>query len=159
MTSTLLNKIYVALAQSVISYCIPVWGGATKTKILDLERAQRSLIKIMYFKPYRYSTDNLYKLCGLLSVRRLYIVSTVTCKHKKVPYDPSKITKRRKCSVVQPSSSKTEFARRQSIHIYNSINNKLNIYPMQLYECKKTVIGWLKTLSYDDTESILKRFL
>lgn len=48
-------KIYTSLAQSIISYCIPVWGGATKTKILELERAQRSLIKVMYFKPYRYA--------------------------------------------------------------------------------------------------------
>ena len=161
MTSTLLKKIYVALAQSVITYCIPVWGGATKTKFLDLERAQRSLIKILYFKPYRYSTENLYKLCELLSVRKLYIVNTVKYLHKKEPYDPSKISKRRKGTVIQSPSIRTEFARRQynsqSAHIYNSINQKLNLYPMILYECTKAVTEWLKTLSYDNTETILKR--
>lgn len=163
MTSTLLRKIYVALAQSVITYCIPVWGGATKTKLLELERAQRSLIKIMYFKPYRYSTDNLYKLCELLSVRKLYIVNTIKYKHKKVPYDPSQINKRRKGTVIQSPSIRTEFARRQynsqSAHIYNSINQKLNLYPMISYECTKVVTEWLKTLSYDNTETILKRLI
>lgn len=41
MPADLLGKIYTVLAQSVTTYCIPVWGGASKTKMLELERAQR----------------------------------------------------------------------------------------------------------------------
>lgn len=37
----LLSKIYISLVQSIIIYCIPVWGGARKTKFLEAERAQR----------------------------------------------------------------------------------------------------------------------
>lgn len=40
ISKELLNKIYIALVQSVIKYCIPVWGGAKKCKFLDLERTQ-----------------------------------------------------------------------------------------------------------------------
>ena len=74
MSSSLLNKIYISLAQSVITYCIPIWGGATKTKFLHLERSQRALIKVMYFKPYRFSSTELYKLCNYLSIRKLYVM-------------------------------------------------------------------------------------
>lgn len=45
----LLKHVYIALAQSVMSYCISIWGGATKTKFLDAERAQRCLLKTMFF--------------------------------------------------------------------------------------------------------------
>jgi hypothetical protein len=40
----LLRNAYFALAQSVIGYCVSVWGGACKTHLLQLERAQRSLL-------------------------------------------------------------------------------------------------------------------
>lgn len=46
--SKVLNRIYIALARSVIIYCVPVWDGATKTKFLELERAQRLIIKVLY---------------------------------------------------------------------------------------------------------------
>lgn len=78
----LLNEIYMALVQSILTYCIPVWGGAAKTKFIDLERGQRALIKIMYFKNIRYSTQSLYHDSGLLSVRKLYIIKTVLKMHK-----------------------------------------------------------------------------
>ncbi|PZC80993.1 hypothetical protein B5X24_HaOG213647 [Helicoverpa armigera] len=41
----LLRSIYQALAQSIISYCITAWGGACKSYMISLERAQRSLLK------------------------------------------------------------------------------------------------------------------
>lgn len=69
----LLNQIYIALVQSVLIYCIPIWGGAIKTKFMEIERAQRSVIKVMYHKPYRFSTEKLYTISGLLTVRKLYI--------------------------------------------------------------------------------------
>ncbi|XP_063537560.1 uncharacterized protein LOC134746918 [Cydia strobilella] len=46
----------------VLTYCLPVWGGAAKTRFIDVERAQRSLLKIMYFKKMWFSTDKLYQL-------------------------------------------------------------------------------------------------
>jgi hypothetical protein len=52
----LLRLIYVSLAQSVLTCCITVWGGAIRTRLLDLERAQRSLLKVMYYQGLERST-------------------------------------------------------------------------------------------------------
>lgn len=156
----LLNQIYISLAQSVLVYCIPVWGGAIKTKFLELERAQRSLLKVMYFKKYRYPTEDLYSLSGLLTVRKLYILHAVLKLHKTLPYDPSHNKKRRHYIVAPEVLVKTSYAKRQftrqSASIYNKLNKTLNIYPMRYRECKKSVIDWLKSKSYGDIENLLK---
>lgn len=161
MPAQILNKIYVALAQSVITYCIPIWGGATKIKFLDVERAQRSLIKVMYFKPYKYSTDNLYRISGLLTVRKLYLLNIILDLHKTLFFNPANLDRRRKDIVAHSPTVRTVFARRQyntqSTYIYNKLNLKLNMYPMLLYDCKKTVTDWLKTQSYEEIELILTR--
>lgn len=57
-SAKLIKQIYIALAQSVLTYCIPIWGGATKTKFLDVERSQRALLKTIYFKPYRLTHEH-----------------------------------------------------------------------------------------------------
>jgi hypothetical protein len=163
MTNKLLNRIYVALAQSVITYCIPVWGGATKTKLLELERSQRSLIKIMYSKPWKYSTENLYKISNLLTVRKLYILNIVLIAHKNLPFDSSNLSNKRRHNVAPSGRIRTAFAERQysaqSVFIYKIINKKFNIYCKKTYECKELVVEWLKTLNYEETEDILKRMM
>lgn len=156
---TLLKQIYVALAQSILNYCIPVWGGATKTHFLGLERAQRSLLKVMYFKPYRYPTDTLYSELDILSVRKLYILNSVLKLHKSVQYDPSKLIKRRKYSVIKLTLVNSTYAirqyLRQSAQLYNKINKLINIYPMNNRNCKMKITDWLLSLSYDDVEALL----
>ncbi|KAL0871538.1 hypothetical protein ABMA27_005251 [Loxostege sticticalis] len=160
MTNTLLNKIYIALAQSVLTYCIPVWGGATKSHVLGLEKAQRSLIKVMYFKPYRFPTDKLYRLSGLLSVRKLYVSRLLQTCHKSLTYvDISH--KRRRDAVVPVPITRTAFAKRQylsqSARIYNIVNKKLKIYPMLPFTCKRTITDWLYSLNYEEVENLLTR--
>jgi hypothetical protein len=161
MSRELLNKIYMSLAQSIITYCIPVWGGATASKFLDIERAQRSLLKVMYFKPYRYPTEHLYKLGDLLSVRKLYVQYTILWVHKTLPFDSSKLLGRRKTAVASSIPRRTVFAQRQfasqSVSMYNFVNRKLNIYPMLRYECRNAISRWLTTLTHDETERILKK--
>lgn len=155
----LLNQIYVALAESVLNYCITVWGGATKTKFIDVERAQRALLKVMYFRPYRYPTQSLYSNSGLLSIRKLYILQTVLKIHKSIEYDPNKVTKRRKDKIVNKKSVKSNFAARQfptqAAHLYNIINKKQNIFALSNYECKLNLIKWLMNLNYDETEALI----
>ncbi|KAJ8726971.1 hypothetical protein PYW08_015368 [Mythimna loreyi] len=156
----LLNEIYISLAQSVIVYCIPVWGGAAKTKFIILERGQRSLIKIMYFKKIRYSTEKLYELSGLLSVRKLYIIYTVLKKHKTLAYDPKIMSKRRKDLIAQIPPTRTKFAAMQYQHrsarLYNRVNKQIFIYPNKLYDCKQKLTDWIKPFTYTDTESLLQ---
>lgn len=153
----LLNQIYLALGQSILTYCIYIWGGATKVKFLELERAQRSLLKVMYFKPYRFPTQDLYHNSKLLTVRKIYILNLLMQKHKSLTYNP---TSKRRNDIVASCSVKTTFAmhqyKKQSVFIYNKVNKVLNIYPMLLYEMKKKVTEWLLTLNYEEVEELFK---
>lgn len=156
----LLNEIYMALVQSILTYCIPVWGGAAKTKFIDLERGQRALIKIMYFKNIRYSTQSLYHDSGLLSVRKLYIIKTVLKTHKLLPYNPNSSVKRRTNKVAEVPHTKTKFASRQyqyrSAHLYNKLNKLTDIHKAKSRDCKKILNNIIKTLTYEDTEALLE---
>lgn len=156
----LLKDIYIALVQSVLVYCIPIWGGAAKTKFIAVERVQRALIKIMFFKRIRFPTERLYQISDLLSVRKLYIVHTVLKKHKRQPYDTAILSKRRKDIIAPIPQTNTRFCSRQyekrSSQLYNKINKEIYVYTKQYYECKKLLIQWIKPLTYEDTEAILQ---
>lgn len=160
VTPKLLNQIYLSLAQSVLNYCIPIWGGANKTKFINVERAQRCLLKVMYFKPLRFPTTDLYNLCNLLTVRKLYILNTILRVHKHQTVN-SMVISRRRDNVIKSERTNTVFARRQfkaqSTFIYNSINKTLNVYRCSKYDCKKIVMEWIKLLTYEETEAILTR--
>lgn len=156
----LLVQIYISLAQSVLTYCIPVWGGATKIKFLDLERAQRSLLKVMFFKPFRFSTENLYRTSDLLTVRKLYVLNITLAKHKTLSFNPQKTKGRRKNTVAPTVSVKSTFAKRQyprqSSHLYNLLNKELDIYPLTYRECKNVLSKWLKSKTYDQLENMVQ---
>lgn len=157
----LLQKVYVSLAQSILTYCLPCWGGATKVKFLVLERAQRSLLKVMLFKPYRFPTQSLYLTSDLLSVRKLYLLHLILKKHKSLPYDPLKpsMSSRRRHLVAPTVPVRSVFAKRQyawqSSHLYNLLNKELHVYPLNLRDCKLAVTEWLKTKNYDDIEAMV----
>lgn len=155
----LITQTYIALAQSMLTYCISVWGSANKTAYLGLERAQRSLLKVMLSKPFRYPTEDLYLEASVLSVRKLYVLNIVLKMHKSLPYDSCLLKRRRKDKVAVVPLIRSEFARRQFCHqsarIYNRINKLLYIYPLNLPECKKLVTQWLYSISYSETELLL----
>lgn len=160
LSKKLLNEIYISLVQSVITYCIRIWGGALKTRFLEVERVQRTLIKVMYFKMRTFSTNELYKLSDLLSVRKLYIYSLVLNKHKALPYVSDNEGRRnRRRDVAHVPRVQTQFAGVQldfrAAVIYNKINNVLHIYNKPYHECKSTLITWLKSKSYDELETFI----
>lgn len=161
LNRNILTEIYVSLVQSVLVYCITVWGGAAKTRFIDLERAQRSLIKVMHFKNIRFPTVSLYQISGLFSVRKLYITQTISRKHKNLPYNPDIKNKRRKDIVAIAPRTNTVFASSQytirSAHLYNVINKEIYLYDKTLYECKKILEKWLEPMTYDDIETLLER--
>jgi hypothetical protein len=160
-SKSLLNEIYISLVQSILTYCIPLWGGAAKTRFLDVERAQRALLKVMYFKKRRFPTTDLYRLTGLLSVRKLYLLQLILKKHKEVPFDPSIITKRRKYLVLQVPAAKTQFYKAQykirSAILYNEVNKYLCIYDKGFFQSKKLILSWLESLSYEETEFLITK--
>lgn len=158
LSTDTIKMVYLALCQSLLSYCVPVWGGAAKTFLIDLERAQRAVLKVILRKPIRFPTDKLYDVASVLSVRQLYVLRSILRKHPQVPShaDPRKRRNRNICSV---EAHKTKFSTRHfyiaSSILYNKINKELQIYSQNHYEVKTKVMKWLQKLSYDDTESLL----
>ncbi|XP_045446602.1 uncharacterized protein LOC123654761 [Melitaea cinxia] len=153
--------VYQSLCQSVLSYCITVWGGACKTNLIKLERAQRALLKVSYSKPFFYPTKDIYLLSDVLSVRQLYILNTVLKQHSMTRYDPF-LNNNKRCKYKVCTSDtrwSTAFSRRffgfMGCHLYNKINRLINIYPLTKYECKKAIVKWLKDLDYNETEKLL----
>lgn len=64
--------VYDSLAESLMRYCIIIWGGLYNTPLNNLDVIQHTLIKIMFKKERTYSTDLLYCESGLFSIRKLY---------------------------------------------------------------------------------------
>lgn len=67
-----LLMVYDALAESIMRYCIITWGGLYNTLLHNLEVIQNTLIKILFKKEKRYSTELLYDNTGLFNIRKLY---------------------------------------------------------------------------------------
>lgn len=153
-----LRMTYLALCQSIIAYCITSWGGASKSHILLLERAQRAVLKVCTFKPFRYPTSDLYKLCGVLTVRQLFILATVMLQHSRLPYVPQPEIRNRRLRLPLPDVE-TQFVKKffhyLGPYLYKKIHSITNIYSLNKFNCKKTVSVWLQTLTYDETEDLM----
>ena len=129
--------------------------------MLELERAQRLILKISFFKPRLYPTLDLYRECGLLTVRQLYVLSAVLRQHMSIGFhkDNPSLTGRRQCAVCKVKLVNTSFAQIffafLGCKLYNLVNEQLLIYSRTKVECKKTVIDWLQGMRYDETEALL----
>ncbi|KAG7303781.1 hypothetical protein JYU34_010677 [Plutella xylostella] len=113
----------------------------------------------MYFKKRLFSTDKLYNISNLLSVRKLYILSVILKTHKCLPFDPTLLKKRRKDIILKLPTVRTTFASIQyntrSAYLYNKLNKQTYIYNKNFRECKNLVIKFIQTLTYDETENLL----
>lgn len=160
----LLRTVYQALCQSIISYSITCWGGAAKTHIINLERAQRILLKVALFKHYRFPTTEVYKLTDVLTVRQLYILQTILKQHSLIDYantvDKQLAKKRLQYNVCTQKRFRTAFINKflcfQGARLYNNLNKTLSFFHNSKSECKKILTNWLKTLTYEETEHLLK---
>jgi hypothetical protein len=154
----LLIYIYKSLVQSVLLYCLRIWGGTHKTKMIGLERTQRAILKVMMMKKRTYRTSDIYHDTSVLTVRKLYILNSILELHKNTNPEQSIINKRKPYSVIKAKLVHTTFARRQSkaqsVNLYNTINRVLNIYTMTSNECKKAIITWFKDKDYNEIENI-----
>jgi hypothetical protein len=128
--------------------------------MLEVERAQRAVLKVMLKKPRLYPTARLFSECKLLTVRQLYIMKAITRTHKyllnssiyeellskrifKAPLPALKSTMARRCPAYSHPT------------IYNKICNKQNITKLSLAKAKRVVNNWLLTISYSDTENLV----
>lgn len=157
--STTTRMVYESLCQSLLIYCVWVWGGTYKTSLLKLERAQRAVLKTSLSLPFRFPTDELYKTCSVLTVRQLFILYTILKQHSLLFFDTAILDKRRKYNVcTTPSFS--NFSQRSfsflGCYLYNKLNKTLNIYAKTKKCVKQTLHKFLSTLSYDETEILLE---
>lgn len=156
----IIRQVYFALCQSILTYCITTWGGAGKTLLLTVERAQRAILKVATSRPFIFPTNLLYKSCEVLTVRQLFIMNTVLRQHAALPYSTEFTNKRRNDKVCpQPTTLKFAFVNRFYLFLgpflYNRLNSMSNIYALNYNNCKKTITLTLQNLSYDDTEKLL----
>lgn len=157
----LIKLVYFALCQSIIDYCITSWGGAAKSHLILLERAQRAILKVSLGLPYRFPTTDLYRQWNVLSVRQSFLLQITLKQHSHLSYDPEKLKgKRRKGTVCRSTGYHTSLSHHfycfLGPYIYNSLNKILQIYPVSKYRCKLLVSNYLKTMNYEQTENMLK---
>lgn len=156
----LLKTIYLALCQSVLTYCITVWGGCYKTHLLSLERAQRSVLKTMAFKSFRHPTTDLYKSSQVLTVRQLFILYAVLRTHVNLSVNLLPITRKRRNNVTFRKRFRTEFMHHQfqflSSFLYDYLNKNLKFYFLNKFNCKVKLTKWLLSLTYEETELLLR---
>lgn len=157
---TLIRQVYMALCQSILAYCISSWGGAPKTILLPLERAQRAILKVASFRPFRFPTHQLYRECKVLTVRQLFILNIVLLQHVELGFKPVPSGKRRKDLVCTNSRTKHAFTNRFYLflgpYLYNKLNRLLNVYSVNLNKCNIVLTEYLQSLNYSDTEKLLE---
>lgn len=161
MGSDLLIQLYKILCQSLLNYCITSWGGALKTYLKTLEIAQRAVLKVIFFRKFWHPTELLYKEAKVLTVRQLFILSTILKQHSQLTYDPIVLERRRRDLVCTYSirfhkASTQRFFSFFGPYLYNKLNKELSIYPLTKSKCKQTVLEWLMLMSYDTTEELLE---
>ncbi|CAG4943469.1 unnamed protein product [Colias eurytheme] len=154
----LLIQVYKALCESIINYCVTSWGGAPKTIMSELERAQRAVLKVLMHLPYRHSTADVYAKSGVLSVRKIYILKALLRYHRFTAHTLPRTWKRKlRCPIP---TTKTHFAKRQlnciAPRLYNSIpTNDINkIINLPTNRFKKYIVNWLQNLDYIQTENL-----
>lgn len=161
-TISTLKAVYFALCQSLLMYCVTCWGSAGKTTLIQAERSQRSVLKVMMKKPRMYSTREVYRESDVLSVRQLFVLKTFLQTHRQVlsSNNYKNALNRRVLRLPVPSTA-TSFAQRFGdyikTHIFNTVSKYCDITDKSPAELKFMVRKWLHTLSYSDTEEILSR--
>lgn len=156
-----LRLVYHALCQSILQYGVAIWGSAAKCHILQVERAQRAVLKVMLKKPFRYPTDTLYRECGFLRVRQLYIMKAVSRTHScllnSAHYE--EILSRRIYKAPLPPL-KSALARKSPAfshpYVYNNICKYQNIKKLSTLQARRVVKKWLLTISYAETECLVR---
>ena len=72
----LLRTLYFGLANSLMRYGITVWGGTFKSYLKPLQTVQNGLIKILLKKPFRFSTNLLYKEFNVCNIDNIFLTES-----------------------------------------------------------------------------------
>lgn len=159
--SDTLRLVYTSLGESLLSYCISVWGGSCVTSMLMLERAQRAVLKTMCNKPILFPTKALFAEVKVLNVRQLYILKACLKVHRQVLNSPEYPNMSRKRIFKLPTVAvRTTFAQKLPTyllpHVYNRINNLTELKVLTVRQAKTTITSLLLSMTYHETETLLK---
>ncbi|KAJ8945496.1 hypothetical protein NQ317_007410 [Molorchus minor] len=108
------------LAQTHLTYGILAWGGATNSYLKSLEVVQKWLLKVIYNKPYTYSSNDLFHEAKVLDIKQLYCHSVLLKMYKNPgEYISHRYgTRYRVHSVVIPRAGKTIGQRCYTSYVY-----------------------------------------
>ncbi|CAG4986699.1 unnamed protein product [Colias eurytheme] len=154
--TTLLIQVYNALCHCILTYCISVWGGACKTLMLPVERAQRAVLKVMFYLNYKHPTTDIYNKSNVLSVRKSYIYQCIRRKHRMIDLSNTELKRLNRLPIPSTSS---KFAQHQyeflATKLYNLLNSKYNVRVLNHNKIKRVVKDWLKDMDYEETEKLM----
>lgn len=68
-----LMVIYKSLVESIISYCITIWGGLYNNVLTILQTSQNSILKIILRKKRLHSSTELYKEADVFNIKNFFI--------------------------------------------------------------------------------------
>lgn len=156
----LLLTVYYAICNSLLTYCVSIWGGTYKSYLLRTERSQRAVLKIMLSKPFRYPTKQLYSEVKVLTVRQSFINKAILRTHAMTNFDYcSYENQRRKDRLILPERFGSAYAQRHTCflgpYLYYKISSHMTIYPLTLTKCKHQLKIFLNSLDYYETEKLL----
>ena len=74
--------LYISFANSIISYCITVWGSTSNTALQPLIKLQKMIIKKIY--NFQFSSSLAFKLLNLLDIHQMYKYNSVVFVYKTI---------------------------------------------------------------------------
>ena len=71
-----------SIFESVLTYCMPAWGGATKRDIEELQVLQNKAAQFVLNLPHRSNREQMYQSLGWLTVNQLSVFHTIFAVYK-----------------------------------------------------------------------------
>lgn len=159
---------YYGYIQSMLSFGIAAWGGASPTVLQPLFVAQKRIIKISFHKNMRYPTDRLFHETAILTVRKIFIkvlLIHMFCKFNDLFSDVTHSYNTRYSSNVGIHAPKLNkaFSTTNSFYISNCIYrnvcgfySELNLFGSPSASIfKKRAKTMLRGLSVDESEAFI----
>ncbi|KAL1446894.1 hypothetical protein WDU94_006594 [Cyamophila willieti] len=78
-----IREIYHALVQSLLQYCLVVWGGAYQNVMTTLQRTQNILLRTILNKDRLFTSTRLYEIFDVMDIHNLYIYKSAIFSIKK----------------------------------------------------------------------------
>jgi hypothetical protein len=160
-----LKTIYFALVHSIISYGIVGWGGATLTALDPLIKVQKSILRVINKKPFRFPSEILFTEFGVLDIRQTYtktiILHYIKHKHLQTGITHLLTTRCRNKQYFKVPKTRTRFAQRHFTFLAPRLLNKIQDNVLTKRQMtytpltKKLLSDWLLRIGRHETETIL----